>query len=266
VTVRRRIAAVLLAALAVGCTQSAEAGRKPCRKNCPPPTTTTPPSDAPPVDGDWDLVFTDDFDTLDTSKWALSWFDGHEMNGVATDPANVSVADGNLVLTLSSPIVGALVNTNPNDMKYWSPPGATPFEFSYGYVEARIRFPGDGATIYNWPTWWTTGQLWPDTGEHDIAEGLETLTVNYHSAAGASNQGTVPGVWSNDFHTYGLNRRPGRSDVYYDGTLVKSYGTVDGGALHYLVLNVGRRDATAVYGAGSQVKVDWVRVWTPARE
>ena len=61
-------------------------------------------------------------------------------------------------------------------------------------MHTRIYFPGDGTTIYNWPAWWTTGLAWPGNGENDIAEGLGTMTVNYHSSAGASNQGTVPGI------------------------------------------------------------------------
>lgn len=216
-----------------------------------------------PVGGPTGIVwgapaFEDNFNgtALDTSRWAPSWFQGSTQNDVATSAANVSVSGGLLRLTLASSTSGASINTAPNDV---SP---NPFTFSYGYAEARIYFPGDGTTIYNWPAWWTTGLAWPGNGENDIAEGLGTMTVNYHSSAGASNQGTVPGIWSNAFHTYGLHRQPGWCDVYYDGVWVKGYATNDGGAPHCLILNIGRAwGANQRYGSDYQMLVDYVRVW-----
>jgi beta-glucanase (GH16 family) len=86
--------------------------------------------------------------------------------------------------------------------------------------------------------------------------------VNYHSPSGAHNQGTVPGIWTNDYHIYGIYRQRFKSDVYYDGKLVKSYTTDDSGNPQYPVINVGQSNSrTKVYGQASQVKVDYVRVW-----
>lgn len=205
-------------------------------------------------------AFEDNFNgtSLDTTRWASSWFGGSTMNDVATSSANVSVSGGNLILRLPSNSSGALVSTNHDEGLQ------NPFSFTYGYAEARIYFPGSGATIYNWPAWWTNGQVWPGNGENDIAEGLGTMTVNYHSSSGAHNQGTVPGVWANAFHTYALHRKPGSCDVYYDGALVKSYATNDGGAPHYLILNIGRAwGSNERYGSEYAMLVDYVRVWTP---
>lgn len=202
-------------------------------------------------------VFDDEFSgsKLDTSKWASSWFNGSTMNNVSTSPSNVSVSGGNLILTLSSASVGALVSTNPDDRVK---PG---FQFGIGcYVEARIFFPGSGTTVYNWPAFWTDGQNWPNDGEIDIAEGLGTLTSNYHSSSGANNSNTIAGSWSNGWHTYGVDRENGINYIYWDGQLVRQYNTNDAGAPHYLIINVGAGH-TAAYGATSQVKVDYVRVW-----
>jgi beta-glucanase (GH16 family) len=182
------------------------------------------------------------------------------MNDVQTPTSNMSVSGGNLILTLASSTSGALVSTDPNG-------GAKPgFQFSYGVTEARVFFPGSSGTrCYNWPAWWTTGQSWPTTGENDIAEVLTgDMTVNYHSSSGAHNQGTVPGSWCGAFHTYGLNRQPNRSDVYFDGKLVKSYATDDKGAPHYLILNVGHDADYPMYGTAGQVKADYVRAWSAA--
>jgi len=103
------------------------------------------------------------------------------MNTVKTDPSNVTVSGGDLILILKSSTDGALVDTDPSQVK----PG---FQFGTGYfVEARIYFPGNGSAIYNWPAFWTDSHNWPKSGEIDIAEGLSKLTSNYHSSSGANN-------------------------------------------------------------------------------
>ena len=212
------------------------------------------------VPGNWTMAFNDDFNapSLDGSKWSNCWFSSNcgTMNKVSTSPGNVAVAGGNLVLSLNSATSGALVSTNPKG-------GATTgYQFGTGYVEARIKFPGNANGLFNWPAFWTTGQSWPSTGENDIAEVLKAkMTVNYHSTSGAQNQGTVPGNWANEFHTYGLHRTATSSDVYYDGVKVKSYPTNDGNAPQYIVLNVGAASTNPTYGAASQVQVDYVRAW-----
>jgi hypothetical protein len=86
--------------------------------------------------------------------------------------------------------------------------------------------------------------------------------VNYHSSSGAHNQGAIPGYWCGGYHVYTLNRQATKSDVYYDGVLVKSYATDDHSSPQYLVINIGA-GAPAAYGAASQVKVDYVRAWSP---
>jgi hypothetical protein len=205
--------------------------------------------------GPWTMVFDDEFDgtSLDTTKWAPHWYsEGGQMNNVGTYEANVAVSGGNLVLTLASSTSGALINTESNKG----------FAVQVGmFAEARVYFPGDGTNVYNWDAWWISGNPWPNGGEHDIAEVLGgKLTENYHSPSGAHNHGTVPGYWGNAFHVYGIHRNASSADVYWDGTLVKSYPTDDDGAGEYLILNVGN-NGVAAYGAASQMKVDYVRVW-----
>ena len=210
--------------------------------------------------GTFTLAFEDLFSgtSLDTSKWAASWFNGGSQNNVATSAANVTISGGNLILTKSSSTIGASVNTNPSDA------ATTGYQYNTGVVEARILFPGNGTQIYNWAAWWTTGQNWPTTGENDIAEVLSAgnMTVNYHSASGAHNQGSVPGYWGDAFHIYTLHRKATSSDVYYDGTLVKSYATDDSSAPQYMVINVGTSTNAQITGTASQIKVDYVRAWT----
>jgi hypothetical protein len=211
------------------------------------------------VSGTWRQVFGDEFDgtSVDPNKWSL--MEGRNMNHVTAHASNVKVSDGKLLLTLASSTSGAFLSSNPQEVRgtgsgYDLPVG--------GFTEARVYFPGNGTTIYNWPAWWVSGPNWPAAGESDIAEGLGPLTVNYHSSSGAHNQGAVPGIWSNAYHVYGMHRKAHSVDVYWDGKLVKSYATDDNGAPQSLLLNVGSSSShAAAYGAASQMKVDYVRAF-----
>ena len=204
------------------------------------------------------LVFDEEFTgtTLNTNIWNADW-NGETLNEVTCSPANISVANSICTLTLSSTTVGAAINSNPA----WVTPG---FAFTDGYyAEARVNFPGSGANMYDWNAWWTSGQNWPTSGENDIAEGLGTLTVNYHSPLGGFSLGTIPGVWSNAFHIYGIYRGATACDVFYDGNYVGEYPTSDNGQAQRLFLTLGSGYGPTVTGARSQVKVAYVRVWTP---
>jgi hypothetical protein len=221
------------------------------------PTVPTGAAGPPGNPASWNMVFDDEFNgsSLDTTKWSTSWFnqDG-VMNNVSTSPANVAVSGGNLILTLSSQSVGALVSTDPGGG------ASTGFQFTYGYVEARILFSGSGSTCNDWPAFWTDGQNWPADGEIDIAEGLGTLTSNYHSNAPTNNSNTIPGSWCGTWHTYGVDREPDTNTIYWDGQVIRSYATDDGGSPHFLIFNIGSGEGP--YVAGDTLQVDYVRVWT----
>lgn len=205
------------------------------------------------IPGAWTQTFGDEFNgtTFDRNKWSRSWFGGGRANQVKTDPKNVSVGAGYLSLKLSDSGTGALVSSNPKDS------AKTGYEFRTGYVEARISFPGKGKVLHNFPSWWTTGQSWPATGENDIAEVIEgKLTSTYHSRLGNQPQGPIPGYWGDKYHTYGLWRKDNLSEVNVDGVKVKSFRTDDGNAPH-----VGKASTSTAYGKASTVKVDYVRAW-----
>jgi hypothetical protein len=215
------------------------------------------------VPGSWELQFRDEFDgtSLNLNKWDPQ--EGWNNSGVTVKASNVRVSGGNVILTLQPDgTSGAIVSTLWDD-----PAGPEAYQFPVGdYVEFRAYFPGDdaGDKIYNWPAVWTSGPDWPNAGEHDVAEGLGTLTVNYHGATNSANYGTIPGDWNNAFHTYGVHRKATSADVYWDGVKVKSYPTGDNGLPHSVIVLLGKSGSrTPVTGVAGEVKVDYIRAWTP---
>lgn len=205
-------------------------------------------------------IFDDEFNgtSLNTASWSTSWFNGGKVNsnGVSMSPSNVAVSGGDLILTLSSSSSGATIDTDPAQVT-----GGGGFTMGDGtFTEARIYAPGNGTSLYNWPAFWTDGQSWPTDGEIDILEGLGSATSNYHSPQGASNSGTIAGTWANGWHTYAVDRESGKNSIYWDGKLVRSYATDDGGAPEYLIFSLDCSGGCTT-GAASQLKVDYVRVW-----
>jgi 3-phytase len=238
-------------------------------------TTTTPPPSGGPSgpSGNWTMEFNDEFNgtSLDLSKWESSWFNGGSMNNVTTSPSNVTVANGEAQLQLSSSSSGSLIHTgggtNGDPTRYGMEVGDV--------IEARMWFPGNGTDLFNWPAFWAndtydgvSGQ--PVCGEYDIAEVLSDhdMTVNYHSPSGDYNQGAVAGYWGDAWHTFTLHRKASSADVYYDGQLVESFATDDNDCPIDVIFNNGRLSTTTtgvspVTGSAGALRIDWVRAYEP---
>ena len=249
----RAVTPVLVAGLCVLASTAAAFGATPRRRG---PVAAYRNARTPiGVPGQWRLVFDDEFNgnALNQDTWdARDGWPGQ--NNVTAHLSNVSVGGGDLVMQLASADSGAEIATNE-------------FGLAVGeYAEARIKFAGDGSRIDNWPAWWTSGPNWPADGENDIAEGVGgSLTINYHSPAGALNTGTVRGAWANRFHTYGIYRGAFYSRVFWDGRLVRTYRTDDDGAPEMLLFTMGYggNGSTAYTGASGEMVVDYVRAWAP---
>jgi len=217
----------------------------------------TTPAEAVPIQphgpaGFWAMVWHDEFsgDTLNTRLWKVptDW----RINNVTPSKSNVWVYGGHLGMKLSSTDYGGAV-LSLNKLR----PGMV--------AEARIRFPGDSVTpIYNFPAWWAAGVKYPDSGEHDIAEGLGKLCLSYWTGARILAYKRCPtGAWNNAYHIYTLERRDRSALVYWDGILVGKYATSDDGGPEHLILNVGWSPKRKVItGDASRIRIDYVRVFT----
>ena len=208
------------------------------------------------------LLLNEDFSTmasLDSSVFAHDWWSATgQMNGVTTDPANVSIENGQLALTLSSATDGATVSTNPAA-------GASPgFMFAEGYVEAVVTFPSDGTALANWPAFWTCCQNWQNGEEFDIAEVLGgAMTTTYHlrtnDVDAGQNSGPIAGDWQGE-HAYGMLIRGGVQTVYFDGVAVYSRKISATPQPQFLIFTHGV-DASRPPVIGAKILVKNVRAW-----
>lgn len=224
----------------------------------------------------WNLTFEDNFEgtSVDAAKWETGWFGTgitESVNGLEDagyDDNQLSVSGGNLAITVDvntnpavvlkgtstqAPYVGGLINTRNT------------FSFTYGYAEARILVPDNGARLRNWAAFWTNGYHvpggHPQDGEIDIMETLDTglPAINYHHPGGSNGADinlTTLGGW----HVYAAHWEPGKVDYYYDGVLVATRTAGIQDAPHYLIVDYTVNDEWDA-AAPETMQVDYVRVW-----
>ena len=244
----------------------------------------------PPGDpGQWKLVFEDEFNgrALDTRKWSHNYPWGAQHNHMAyMDPSHVAVANGKLVIRAVNerhPKATDTAKFEGRTLKVSYQAGAVhtsgKFDFTDGYVEARLKVPkGRGY----WPAFWLlpTRGGWPP--EIDV---MEILTSNPRRSHVAVHYGKSwrdhrsHGRWvdelpdlSADFHDYGVHRTADFIDFYLDGKHV--YRVSDRTAIAhtqtpmYLIFNLAvggwekAPDESTIWER-NHYEVDWVRVWQP---
>ena len=189
---------------------------------------------APPPERNWNMVWNDEFNSLDLSKWVVqpdmprgnAWWYAN----------NVYAENGNLV-----------IRGMEQDGKYtsgavWGKRGWEDYTFikKFGYFEARIK-------LQNEPGLWSTFWMMPkdihnvdDSGrdgcEIDILEKPDkTGNIVQHNLHFDGYNGTnhqyvgssvvVPGIDDGEFHTYGLWWTTDKYSFYVDG--VKTWETSD---------------------------------------
>jgi len=147
------------------------------------------------------------------------------------------------------------------------------FQFTYGYVEIRAKYPGGRGV---WPVFWLMPQTqqWPP--EFDIAEYYAGASVMHHGLCHGDvhnpiwdSTGDKESEAETDFHTYGLEWAPGRAVWYEDGKVKKIVEAdyVPDSAM-YVILNNGVSSHIGPSGQPNEAtvfpnffEIDYVRVY-----
>lgn len=230
------------------------------------------------LDGDAEaraLLFADEFDgaALDGGHWQTEMAWGPLTDGQLEryDAASLTVTGGTLRIE-------ARESESP-DTPYAS--GAVAsfglFEFTYGYAEIRARMP-EGRGL--WPAFWLAASDSRSSAEIDVVEFLghepDTihLTMHYDDASGQHHEPQETfrdGDFTDGFHTFGVDWRPGRVIWYVDGIerARQTHGVPN--EPMYLIANLavggpwaGPPDDRTRFP--SVYEVDWIRVYAPSSE
>ena len=216
---------------------------------------------------------------LNTNNWAIMDREGDLSNAELQcyTPANQSVANDSLTLTIKPQNITC--NGHPysytSSMVQWRS-----FNFTYGTVEVRAKFPGGTGP---WPAIWLLGANcqasnivsadntppcnWPKAGsdEIDIAEvpdnGRSQVNQQIHSASG--DPGCKPTVsdTSLNYHVYRLEWAPGSVTWKIDGVQTCRVTSGVPSTPMFLLLNIASHGTVA--GLPQSMIVDYVTVTQP---
>ncbi|MGW0023007.1 glycoside hydrolase family 16 protein [Rhodococcus sp. NPDC003383] len=300
VALRTLLVAVLTLPLLSGCDSEPD----PCGNGTSPECVPTPPNPAA-LGRSWRVAFSEEFEGADYDHGKLTPCFDWNYDGACTSsfnngketyrPEQVQVSDGTAILTAEP-----LATPEPNDACFQgictykagllstarpdAESGQYLFSFTYGYVESRMKFPGE-------PGFFTAFWMVPADpsynyrSEIDIMEVLggqpETIhmtysyngrTESYSVNAGPEDNGAC-GVrdYSGEWVRYGVDWQPDYIAWYING--VECGRFVDSGRienepmqliLHMMVDNDWERDADSLLTDQTRVgrlEVDYIRVY-----
>lgn len=241
--------------------------------------------------GEYQLVWSDEFDgnALDENTWSYNTggngWGNNEKQYYTTRPENIRVQNGCLEIEARKE---QYENNNYTSARIMSKNKKT---FTYGKMEARIKFPGGKGT---WPAFWMMGNSggWPNCGEIDIIEHIGSQDTRASFALHTvMKNGTKGNNWakthffdyplSADFHTYGIEwaqeEKEGKDvirffvdDVQYAEVWEEQIDNNDYWPFNkpfFFIINLaigGNMGGTvddAIFNQQRIMYVDWVRVW-----
>ena len=239
------------------------------------PTSATPP----PIAGNWNLIFNDDFNSINSTVWSNRyWWNGNNGTDATFLPSQISVSNGVLNITA---VKGDTTATDGITRHYASGllqsggiQGVKPagFTFQYGYVEASSKVAAGNSM---WSALWMLPANYQDTHELDLFENLGRAPTNFNSffhwgptSNYAGREFNTGKNLTQDFHTYGVDWEPDHITWYIDGQPVWSY-TNAANIINrplYLILNLDVGGDWAGWPDGttplqSTWQVDYLRVW-----
>jgi beta-glucanase (GH16 family) len=242
------------------------------------------------VKGEWELVFSDDFDAPPAPQtWTRCyWWDdkgctnlgNHELQWYV--PNNVFVSDGKLVLRAKRESVpgykgkiydytsGMVTSGRNYSERAWPDRFAT----TYGYFEIRARVPaGKGL----WSAFWLLPSTHKSKPEIDVMEVLghapDTLEMHAHyrddkgESQNPGSEAIVPDM-SKDFHVFAVDWGPDAIIWYFDGQEKWRYSVKEHISHEpmYVLLNLavggewpGSPEASTVFPA--DFLIDYIRIW-----
>jgi beta-glucanase (GH16 family) len=272
------VACAVVAVLRIASAQSVQPAHVP---PAAPPAPPAPPADEPPLpvgqQGEWRLVFSDEFEgsSLDLSKWTdtSSAEADHGHGNKDNDQlewnhaANCAVAGGELAMTARREAFIA-----PSGTTYaWTScllSTAPSYAFRYGFIEERAVLPAQKGF---WPAFWT----WQASGvETHIETHIETDVYEFYSAnrrvlhltQHSGRRGDCR--WRSGFdpaagwHTYGASIEPSGTVWYVDGVEVCRTNATSGGMTNIITNLAVHAAEPPLSGVTTEVKrVDYVRAW-----
>jgi beta-glucanase (GH16 family) len=210
---------------------TSSAAPKPTASTTPAPTSSAPaPTPAPttsaPAPSGYRLVFSDDFNSIDRTKWNVrnnSWAKNEE--SIVTSRAdNVFISGGALTLRAINESYTVGSTTRQYTSGYLDTIGRG--SWKYGRFEMRAKLPTAQGM---WPAFWLRNNT--TLGELDIMEAVggrvnQTVQTIHQSTNGdlakAGHEDTLPSGNTSTWHTYAVDRQPGSVKWYVDGRLVFS--------------------------------------------
>jgi beta-glucanase (GH16 family) len=235
----------------------------------------------------YELVWSDEFETLDTEKWTFetggSGWGNNELQ-YYTNGKNAEVKDGKLIITAKRETMGNRDVTSTRMVTRHNG------DWLYGKVEVRAKIPTGLGT---WPAIWmmpTASRYggWPNSGEIDIMEHVgydeDNIVTTVHTQAYNHMRGTQQGAGkrydgiTDDFHVFSIEWLPDKiifrvddeENYTFDPSKIITQATYHQWPFDqkfYLILNVafggnwGGAEGVDYECLPASMEVDWVRVY-----